>query len=370
LKQQLGSGETGARARLKRFNDTNEIKGVKINYSELADDKGDPATSLSEARRLVSQTGIFALVGDISTVDPVDYLTQQHVPVFGGGFGPAYCSPSPTTKLWLFAVTGCFSNPNPSFVNDNYKSFYTYVNKQTGKKHPTMVQFANDTASGKQANKVFSVAATGAGFKVVSQQSQIPLGGVSDYTPYAQAIMTANNGKQPDATFCSADTECLGLWQLLQAEGYTGVFGSGLYTDILVKPLKGSMTQFASYNFSSDTPGMKQMKADLDAYQPGAAAKTDVGSFYGYASADFFVQVLKKVAAKGKSNITPENVQKVASTFTWDLPGVAGPTKFPQSTVMGFPACLSAMVDDGTAWQTVVPYKCSSKTYSPNLKVG
>jgi hypothetical protein len=37
---------------------------------------------------------------------------------------------------------------------------------------------------------------------------------------------------------------------------------------------------------------------------------------------------------------------------------------------MGFPACLSAMVDDGTAWQTVVPYNCSTKTYSPDLKVG
>jgi ABC-type branched-subunit amino acid transport system substrate-binding protein len=370
LKSQLGSGETGARARIKRFNDTNELKGVTIDYTELAEDNGDPATALSETRRLVTQTGVFALVGDISTVDPVEYLTQQRVPVFGGGFGPAYCSPTPTTKLWLFAVTGCFSNPNPSFVNDNYKTFYTYVRKTTGKKHPTMVQFSNDTASGKAGNKVFAVAATGAGFKVVSVQNKIPLGAVSDYTPYVQDIMTADDGEPPDATFCGADVQCLPLWQLLQAQGYQGVFGSGLYTDALVKPLEGSTTQFTGYNFNSDTPGMKQMKADLDAYEAGAGAKTDVGSFFGYASADFFIQVLKKVAAKGKSNITPENVQKVASTFTWELPGVAGPTKFPKSTVMGFPACLSAMVDDGTAWQTVVPYKCSTKTYSPNLKVG
>jgi ABC-type branched-subunit amino acid transport system substrate-binding protein len=370
LKSQLAGGETGARARIKRFNDTNEIKGVQIKYTELADDKGDPATSLSEARRLVTQTGVFALVGDVSTVDPVDYLTQQHVPVFGGGFGSAYCSPTPTTKLWLYAVTGCLVNPNPSFVNDNYKAFYTYVSQKTGKKHPTLVMFGNEAASGKNGNRVFSIAAQGAGFKVVSQQSTMPQGGASDYTPYVQAIMTADNGKQPDATFCTGDIGCLGLWTTLQPSGYTGLYGTGLYTDILVKPLKGSATQFTGYNFSSDTPGMKQVKADLDAYQPGAGSKLDVGTFYGYNSTDFFIQVLKKVAAKGKSNITPEAVQKIASTFTWQLPGVAGPTTFPKSTVAAIPACLSAMVDDGAAWQTVVPYKCSYKTYSPSLKVG
>ncbi len=71
IKSQLGGAETGAQARIKRFNDTNEIKGVKIDYTELAEDKNDPATALSEARRLVTQTGIFAMVGEISTVSPV-----------------------------------------------------------------------------------------------------------------------------------------------------------------------------------------------------------------------------------------------------------------------------------------------------------
>ena len=372
LKGQLGGAETGAQARIKRFNDTNEIKGIKIDYTELAEDKNDPATALSEARRLVTQTGIFAMVGEISTVSPVAYVTQQHVPVFGGGFGPSYCSPKPTTTSWMFAVTGCFSNPNPSFINDNYKSFYTLVSQKSGKKHPSIVMFGPDTTGGKAGNHNFAIAAQGAGFRIAAIQNQIPAQNASDYSPYVQAIMTADNGKQPDSVFCSVDIECLGLWQLLQPSGFTGVFGSGLYTDILVKPLKDSATQFTAYNFSSDNKGMNQVRADLDAYKPGAGSKLETGSYFGYTSTDFFIQVLKKVAAKGTSNITPENVQKMASTFTWTLPGVGGPTQFPKSQVAGFPACLTGMVDDGTAWQTVVPYKCSTVTYSPNtkLKVG
>jgi hypothetical protein len=68
--------------------------------------------------------------------------------------------------------------------------------------------------------------------------------------------------------------------------------------------------------------------------------------------------------------ITPENVQKVASTFTFELKGVKGPIEYPKATVMSFPACFSQFHSDGTKWETVVPFSCSTKTYSPNLKLG
>ena len=81
---------------------------------------------------------------------------------------------------------------------------------------------------------------------------------------------------------------------------------------------------------------MNQMKADFDAFQSGAAAKADTGMVAGYLSTDMFIQALKKVAAKGKSNITPANVRKVASTLTWQIKGVAGPTTYPTATVGTF----------------------------------
>ena len=107
IKSQLPSLGVSAAARFKRFNDTNEIKGVKIKTTEFADDGQDPATALSIARRLVTQTGVFAIVPEASGVTPGTYLTQQKVPWFGGGFSGAYCSPKPSTKVWGFGPAGC-----------------------------------------------------------------------------------------------------------------------------------------------------------------------------------------------------------------------------------------------------------------------
>lgn len=90
IQSQFGQEPIGARARIKRFNDDNEIKGVKIDHTEFVDDKQDPATSLSETRRLVTQTGVFAIVGDVSQSNNGDYLKQQHVPYFGFAFDNSY----------------------------------------------------------------------------------------------------------------------------------------------------------------------------------------------------------------------------------------------------------------------------------------
>jgi hypothetical protein len=95
----------------------------------------------------------------------------------------------------------------------------------------------------------------------------------------------------------------------------------------------------------------------------------DSGDVYGYTSTDMFIQALKIVAKKGKSNITPENIQKAASTLTWKIDGVMGPTQYPKATVMGFPACSSNSFSDGTTWQLVEKFSCSTKTYSPNTKI-
>ena len=49
-------------------------------------------------------------------------------------------------------------------------------------------------------------------------------------------------------------------------------------------------------------------------------------------------------------------------------------------TIKCIPGCLcesifiwgksSNFYSDGTKWQTVVPYSCSTKTYSPKIKIG
>src|SRR5262245_9082410 len=54
IKESLPGAEFGAKARVDEFNTSNEIPGVKIEFSEFVDDKQDPATALSEVRRLVT----------------------------------------------------------------------------------------------------------------------------------------------------------------------------------------------------------------------------------------------------------------------------------------------------------------------------
>jgi ABC-type branched-subunit amino acid transport system substrate-binding protein len=369
IKSQLPTAETGAEARIKRFNDTNELPGIKIDYKELADDKQDPATALSEARRLVTQVGVFAIVGDVSANNPGQYFAQQHVPYFGGGFDNTYCSNKPSTSLWGFSDGGCITAANPSRVTDIYHAMYTNVSKLTGKKHPTFIVVGNDNESGKNGGRVFAIAAQGAGFKVTDVQTNMPQPPVADYTPFVQAALKGDHGNPPDAMFCEAATQCLNLWQLLKASGYKGAFTHGLFTDILVKPFDGSYVNNPVVNPAEPTAGNAQIRKDLDALKPGLSSNVDLGTEFGYASTDFFIQVLEKVK-KNKMAITPENVQKVASTFTFELKGVKGPIQYPKATVMVYPACFSNFKSDGTKWQTVVPYSCSTKTYSPNLKLG
>jgi ABC-type branched-subunit amino acid transport system substrate-binding protein len=363
IASQLPTAETGSRARVKRFNDTNEIKGIKLDYVEFADDKQDVATALNEARRLVTQQQVFAIVGDISQFNPVDYLAQQHVPYFGWAFDDTYCSPKPSTKLWGFGFSGCGVPSDPSFLGDSARAIYAYASKQTGKAHPTAVLVGNDTTSSKNAGKFSTITWTGAGFKVVANQTSMPIPPITDYTPYAQAALTGDNGKAPDVIACLLATDCIPMYGLIKASGYKGIFMSSLYSNVLVGAMNGSTVNTAFVNPLESTPGMDQMKQDLDAFKAGEGAKVDSGTIAGYTSTDMFIEALKTIAKKGKGNITPENLQKAAAVQTWEIKGLAGPTSYPKATVNSYPACNSLYLSDGTSWNTVVPYACSTKTY-------
>jgi hypothetical protein len=136
-----------------------------------------------------------------------------------------------------------------------------------------------------------------------------------------------------------------------------------LYSDQLVSTMAGSAVNATFVPFDEKTEGLKQLKEDLDAYQPGASSKLDSSVIAGYASTDMFIQALKTVSKKGKSAITPENIQKTASRQTWSIEGLAGPTAYPNATLVSYPACTALVLSDGTAWKTTVPYSCSKKQY-------
>jgi len=366
---QVGTSQIGAKARIQRFNDDKEIKGVKLDYLGFSDDQNDPATALSEARKLVTQDQVFALVGDTSSYNPSQYLAQQKVPFFGWGFETAYCAPKPTTSLWGFGYNGCQVNPKPTIVVDFAAQVYPYVSQKLGKKSPTVAMVALNTDAGKVTVQQNAIAYKARGFDVVSAKASIPPPPVGDYSPYVAQIMTADNGHAPDVVTCLVGLQCLNIYSLMSAQGFKGVFQHALYTDAFVKAFKDTVVTASNANFNATgIPTLDQMNADVAKVAPGT--KMDGTVFSGYASTDMFIQALKTVAKKGKSNITPEAVQKAASTMTWQIKGFMGPIEYPKSTVMTHPACGTVAVSDGTTWVTKVPFSCSSKTYSPNLKLG
>jgi ABC-type branched-subunit amino acid transport system substrate-binding protein len=355
----------GVKARIKEFNDNHEIKGVKINFSEYVDDKSDPATALSEVRRLITQEQVFAVVPEVSLVTPpADFYAKQKVPVFGGGFTEPYCSTKPTTSLWLFGYEGCQVTPKPTVVRDTEFNVLKYVQKATGKAHPTVAAISQDNKVGHQAQTNFRVQFLGnPGWgKLVYNKAPVP-DNVGDFSPYVSALATADNGHAPDFVRCAAGpSACLNIYDQLRAGGFKGEYESELYSDALVKPMAGSISAIPHHNLNeANNAPLEKMRASVEEVAPGT--KIDTGVLYGYLVTDVFISALKKAAKGNKANITRENVQKAAATQTWQIKNLAGPTRFPASTVATTPLCRTIVKSDGTEWQTVVPFSCNTKGY-------
>jgi branched-chain amino acid transport system substrate-binding protein len=361
IKSQLPGVEVGAQARIKRFNDTNEVPGVKIEYLEFVDDKIDPATALSEARRLVTSENVFALVGDVSAVNPGDYFAQQEVPYFGYAFDFTYCSKEPDDSLWGFGFSGCLVPKEADQMPDNARHVYDYVKEQTGKEHPTAVLFGSDSESGKSIGNHAAYFA-GAGFDVVFAEPIVPLPPVADYTPYVQQILTADGGEAPDVLVCLLSADCIPIYAQVKANNYEGIFQHNLYSDLLVGAMEGTIASTFAVPFNTEgNAALDQVIADVKAVKPDQVLET--GSAAGYFSTDMFIQALKTVAAEGTDYITPANVRLAAAHQTWEIEGLVGPTRYPEATVMPTPQCSALVYSDGTTWQTVAEYDCSEKRH-------
>lgn len=356
----MGSGtnfadaDLGAQARFKRANDTDELDGITIEYLEFADDKQDPAVATSEARRLVTQEQIFAIVPNLSAVNPGPYFAQQHVPYVGFAFDNTYCATEPDESIWGFGFNGCLVPAEPPVMPDSYRNLYSYVSEKTGEDEPSIVLFSNDNQSGQNSVRFQSAGAEGAGFDVVYAEGVVPLA-TSDYSPYVQDWLTADGGDPPDAIYCLLSVQCLEIWSQVKAAGYEGTFQTSLYTDLLVAPLAGTVAQ-SFYNVEPND-GLTQLQEDLEAFEPGT--KISATNAPAYFAADMFIQALKEVG----TNLTPEAVQQALANQTWEIEGFVGPIRYPDSTVVSTPSCNSLLESDGTAWTVVEPYSCSDKTH-------
>jgi ABC-type branched-subunit amino acid transport system substrate-binding protein len=351
--------EIGAEAYFAQINQTNYLNGIKIKFAGFVNDNQDPATALSGVRQLVNQDNIFAIVPDLSAVNPGTYLASQKILYVGGGFDFSYCSSSVTTGLWGYGYAGCLVPSNPPVMPDTYSQYYNYVKAKTGSASPTVALFSNDNASGSNSVKLATVSAKGAGFNVVYNKANVPIT-ASDYTPFVQQLLTSNHGKQPQAVACQLTAQCIPMWTALKNAGYTGSYWTPLGGIAQLYSVMAGTVTISTFN-NAPSSALTTMQNAMNAVTPGTQL-TGYSNVPAYFAAAMFVNAVHTVQAN-KQAITPENVRKVLSSIKWGITGLVGPIQYPASTVAGSPYCTELLAYTGGSTQQVYPYSCSSKTF-------
>jgi ABC-type branched-subunit amino acid transport system substrate-binding protein len=354
----------GAKVRFDQENAKGGVNGRKITLVETANDKDDPATNLSEVRRLVTEDGVAAIVPVQTPYTAGDYLKSAKMPFFGWGVSPAYYK-----NPYSFGFTGSLVPPNVTFAGDTWgkliDKLYKGQGDQTGAKGKTAAVISQDNSAGTNGVKVIGAAARAAGMKVVYQKAPIPAAAPpGDYSPYVQALLTSNKGGQPDVIFVVTQFNyTLPLSALLQSSGFKGVLTNAVaYDPRLASSAKGE-TVFTQFDVPEDTANPNMVKI-TNALKAGLNGKTlSQAVLAGYLTADQFVAALKK-AGKNPSSAT---IQKAASKLTWSIPGVVGTTKYPTGYTYGTP-CGTLVQSDGTAYKIVAPYGCYENVTVPGLK--
>jgi branched-chain amino acid transport system substrate-binding protein len=349
--------KTGATAAFNVVNSKGGVFGRKINYVESADDQGSVTTALSQAQRLVEQDQVFAIVPVLSPyVDQAGpYLAQQKVPFFGWGIDAAFCK-----NNYAFGFTGCIVPP-PSIPTTGttwgalINQYFKDHGSPNGAKGKTAAVISEDNATGKTGATVIEAQVKKAGFKAVYVQSTLPPVPPGDYSPYINAMLTANNGKPPDAIFLTTsvpNTEQLVV--KLPAAGYTGVATNAVLYDPRAVSLTKDNFEFTQFDVPEDTANasMQQIVKNLQAVG-GPNVVITQGMLSAYFSADAFVAVLKKT---GK-NLTPDAFAAAMKNFTYQIPTVVGPTRYPAAQTEGSP-CGALVGSDGTKYSVEVPFSC------------
>lgn len=352
----FGDLAVGVKTRLADANANNDVPGYKFDYLGLINDQYTTPGTVAAYRQAKEQDGVFAVVGAGSPAPPTDYINSNQLPtVDGAGESDAFCTHGATTQWYAFAVVGCAGSGNTSYYLNLGQPSAAYLGSASGK---SVACVGEDFPNGEANMKKLCGSMEAAGFKVALTTAAIPAPPtvVSDYSPYVQKIMTANGGKPVDAVAEGTDPGVgIGLAQALQRAGYKGLIIGGLgYSPALTQGFKG-VTQWS--NFAAPIPGTTNaqlQKIIADLVKGGTpASKISTFDIEGWAAADMFVQIAKKAGA----NLTAQSFAKTASSFTYQVAGVAGPTTYPIAFAAGTP-CSELDQSTGTSWKVVRPYTC------------
>lgn len=353
----------GAQARFNKANNNNEIPGGrKINFLGFRDDGSDQNKNLDEGRKLVQDDQVFAVV-PVSTpfLGASDFFAQQKTPFIGWGISSGFCE-----NPFGFGFSGCLTPENPKTASSTWGDLIKKGKFNNNAKGKTAAVVAEDNDSGAAGIKVISASAKSAGFKVVYSKNPVPPAPatVSDYTPFANEIMSSNKGNPPDVVFLTlAVNNVNGLQNKLLELGYRGVLTNAVGYDPRIAAQYVGSSVFIQFNaFESAQQGntaMQQIIDEIRAVKPDQILTQPV--LAGYLSADMFIQMLKKTGP----NLTETRFLRAANrNFKYELKDVVGSISFPAGHATGG-TCGTLVESDGTNYSIRVPFSCYKR-----VKVG
>ncbi len=351
------TASTAAKARFNQANADGELPcGRKINYLGFADDGGVPDQNLADIRRFVQLDHVFAISPVLSPFlesGSGTYINQQHVPTVGWGVSSAFCATKNLSDMYLFGFNGCIVPAVPTFETaiNGPVAARLFPGGATGK---TVAVIGDDSSSSMSGVTTISAQFVDVGMKLVYHQNPMPgpPAQVTDFSPYVQALLTANGGHPPDAVFISSGpTIAFPLSRALRQAGYKGIVIHTTYDPTVAAASATDDVIINTASVESTAPQMASIAATLK-----AAGVADIGepALYGYLSADYLVQLLKATGP----DLTPQRFQQVASTYTYKIPNVVGPTYYPAGFQAGAP-CGEMVYSNGTKWTVAVPYSCA-----------
>jgi branched-chain amino acid transport system substrate-binding protein len=356
----------GAKARFDEQNASGGVNGRKITLVETPSDNGDPNQDLTAAKRLVEQDGVAAIVPVQSVVFQAGtYLAQQKIPFFGWGISTQFYK-----NPYAFGFTGAAVAPAPlKSTNASWAmsidTMFKAQGVKTGAKGKAAAIIAQENDSGAVGLIADVAASKAAGMKVVYQKASIPFPTPpGDYTPYVTQLMTSNNGKAPDVIFVVTQANVvIGLSKALGEAGYTGINTNAALYDPRAAAVAKGQTVYTQFNVPEDTANANMQKVVTSLKSALGTKPITQTALSGYFGADMFIQALKKA---GK-NPTSQSIQKAASTMTYQIKGVVGPTKYPASQTLSSP-CATLTQSNGTGYTIVAPFKCYTNITIPGGK--
>lgn len=352
--------EDGTNARFERANSTDELDH-QIEFIGCKDDGADQTRNGQLARDLVLNDEVFAVLPFVTQVaaGSGQFLNDEKVPFIGWGFTDSSCTE------YGIGDTGCIA---PGADMADLALSLPLAELLGGGEGKTAVVFS-ENYSGSDANlnnmvMVFEEA----GFEVVLADGSLPpdtAGPVTDFSPYVQKVLTADDGNPPDLMVNNTNFgNAIGMTGALNAAGYTGAqvnyvsYVPGLLEAApdLAQALEGSyIVQQGTGAQVFGGEDWDQITGDLEAI--GAEPFVQLGTIHGYASADMFVQAAAQLEEDG-TELTAENFSALFDDWTYPgLGNAIGTATFPAARTSANNCTSVVQVVDG-AYEAAVDLTC------------